>query len=79
MWMNTFDESGCVGTRPVLTADDPVRRELRTFFEEAVEGFEALRLIGELRPDVVLLDLKVSRTGGLASWNVWPMSKTGRG
>lgn len=65
-----------------------VPRGLRTFFElqealtvlgEAVDGFEAPWLIGESRPDMVLLDLKVPRTGGVAPWNVWPMARAGRG
>lgn len=60
----------------VLLVDDHqvVRRGLRTFLEvqddievagEASDGAEAVELAGELRPDVVLMDVKMPGTDGI--------------
>ena len=62
----------------VLIADDHlvVREGLRTMLEvqediavagEAVNGEEAVRLAGELQPDVVLMDLRMPRLDGLGA------------
>ncbi|KAA9148577.1 response regulator transcription factor [Amycolatopsis acidicola] len=66
-----------VGPITVLIADDQetVRRNLRRILEadglvrvvaEAVDGVEAIELAQELRPDVVLADIRMPRRDGLA-------------
>ncbi len=62
----------------VLVADDHliIRQGLRLIFEtcddiqlvgEAADGAEAVRLAGELRPDVVLMDLRMPGMDGLSA------------
>lgn len=64
----------------VLIVDDTaqVRKDLRTILPlagemsamsieivgEAVDGYDAIRLAGELRPDVILMDLNMPRLDG---------------
>jgi DNA-binding NarL/FixJ family response regulator len=66
------------GAIRVLLVDDHqvVRRGLRTFLEvqsdievvgEAADGDEGVRLAGELRPDVILMDIRMPGTDGIAA------------
>jgi two-component system, NarL family, response regulator LiaR len=66
-----------VPIRVLLTDDHSVvRKGLRTFLSldpdleivgEASNGEEAVQLVGELRPDVVLMDLKMPKMDGIAA------------
>src|SRR5690606_6206406 len=67
---------GITGAIRVLLVDDHqvVRRGLRTFLEvqddievvgEAADGAEGVARAEELRPDVVLMDVKMPGTGGI--------------
>ena len=73
--------------RVVVVDDHPVVREgLRMMLEEMAEGFElvgeatngetAVRLAGEMQPDVVLMDVRMPRLDGIAATRAiierWP-------
>ena len=62
-------------TRLLVVDDDPaVRRVIKRMLEgaereilEAANGAEALRLVSERHPDLVLLDIHMPRMGGIAA------------
>ena len=74
---NRIDESSKDYTRILLVDDHPVvRKGLLSCFHgraglivvgEAADGLEALRKVGELAPDVVLMDVEMPRMDGLSA------------
>lgn len=76
LWYNGAMVTSIVDPIRVLLADDHavVRKGIREFLEEdggvtvvaeAADGAEAVRLVGELRPAVALLDVQMPRVNGI--------------